>query len=124
MQNRGLIRFFAILFAIVCIYQLSFTFVTNKVKKDAVAFSGGDREKELAYLDSIKKEPVYPIFGYSFEEVQEKQINKGLDLEGGINVTLQTSGKDIILDLANNSQNPGIVEALAETEKIRKAHRL
>ncbi|HUH51989.1 MAG TPA: protein translocase subunit SecDF [Flavobacterium sp.] len=121
MQNKGLIRFFAILFAIVCIYQLSFTFVTNKVKKDAVAFSGGDREKELAYLDSIKKEPVYPIFGYSFEEVQEKQINKGLDLEGGINVTLQISVKDIIKGLANNSQNPVFVKALSETEKIRKA---
>ena len=121
MQNKGLIRFFAILFAVVCIYQLSFTFVTNKVKKDAVAFSGGDRAKELAYLDSIKKEPVYPIFGYNFEEVQEKQINKGLDLEGGINVTLQISVKDIIKGLANNSQNPVFVKALSETEKIRKA---
>ncbi|MFA7445620.1 MAG: protein translocase subunit SecDF [Flavobacteriaceae bacterium] len=121
MQNKGLIRFFAILFAILCIYQLSFTLVTNKVKKDAVAFSGGDRDKELAYLDSIKKQPVYPIFGYTFEEVEEKQINKGLDLEGGINVTLQISVKDIIRGLANNSQNPVFAKALAETAKIRKA---
>jgi SecD/SecF fusion protein len=121
MQNKGLIRFFAILFAVVCIYQLSFTFVTSKVKKDAVAFSKGDKEKEAAYLDSISKEPVYPIFGYTYEEVQEKQINKGLDLEGGINVTLQISVKDIIKGLANNSQNPVFVKALSETEKIRKA---
>src|SRR5690554_7154924 len=96
MQNKGLIRFFAILFAIVCVYQLSFTFVANKVKKDAAAFSGGDREKEMNYLDSIRKKPVYPVFGYTYEEVEERQINKGLDLEGGINVTLQISVKDII----------------------------
>src|SRR5690554_5612936 len=121
MQNKGLIRFFAILFAIVCIYQLSFTFVTNKVKKDAVAFAQGDREKEAYYLDSIKTVPVYPIFGYTYEEVEERQINKGLDLEGGINVTLQISVKDIINGLANNSQNPVFVKALANTDQVRRA---
>jgi len=121
MQNKGLIRFFAILFAIVCIYQLSFTFVTNKVKKDALAFSNGDREKEMIYLDSIKKEKVYPIFGYTYEEAEERQINKGLDLEGGINVTLQISVKDIIKGLTNNSQNPTFVKALASTDQTRRA---
>src|SRR5690554_6394171 len=121
MQNKGLIRFFAILFAIVCIYQLSFTFVTNKVKKNAVAFAQGDREKEAYYLDSIKTVPVYPIFGYTYEEVEERQINKGLDLEGGINVTLQISVKDIINGLANNSQNPVFVKALANTDQVRRA---
>jgi len=121
MQNKGLIRFFTILFGVVCIYQLSFTLVTNGVKKDALAFSGGDRAKELAYLDSIRKEPVYPIFGYTYEEVEAKQVNKGLDLEGGINVTLQISVKDIIKGLANNSQNAVFNKAIAETEKIRKA---
>lgn len=121
MQNKGLIKFFAILFAIICVYQLSFTFIANKVKKDAISFSGGDREKELRYLDSIKKVPVYPIFGYTYEEVEEKQINKGLDLEGGINVTLQISVKDIIKGLANNSQNPVFVKALSEAEKTRRA---
>ena len=78
MQNKGLIRFFAILFAIVCVYQLSFTYVANKVKKDALAFSEGDRQKEVAYLDSIRKEKVY--LGNTYEEVEAKQINKGLDL--------------------------------------------
>jgi len=94
MQNKGLIKFFAILFAILCIYQLSFTYVANKVKNEAVAFSGGDRDKELAYLDSIRKQNVY--LGHTFEEVEAKQINKRLDLEGGINITLQISDKDII----------------------------
>ncbi|HLW42794.1 MAG TPA: protein translocase subunit SecDF [Flavobacterium sp.] len=121
MKNRGLIKFFAILFAIVCVYQLSFTFVTNKVKNDALAFSGGDREKELAYFDSIKNVEVYPVFGYTFEEVEQRQISRGLDLEGGINVTLQISVKDIIKRLANNSQNPVFVQALSNTDNIRRA---
>src|SRR5690554_3751164 len=121
MNNRGLIKFFAILFALVCVYQLSFTFVTNKVKNDAIAFSGGDREKELAYYDSIKNMPVYPVFGYTYEEVEQRQISKGLDLEGGINVTLQISVKDIIKKLANDSQNPIFVQALVNADKNRKA---
>ena len=56
MQNKGLVKFFAILFALVSIYQLSFTFVANKVKNDAKAFAGGNPEKEIKYLDSIGKE--------------------------------------------------------------------
>ena len=62
MQNRGLIKFFAILFAVVSIYQLSFTFVANKVKSDAKAFAKGDQEKEIKYLDSIGKEKVFLNF--------------------------------------------------------------
>lgn len=121
MNNRGLIKFFAILFALVCLYQLSFTYVTNKVKNDAVAFSAGDREKELAYYDSIKDVEVYPVFGYTFEEVEQRQISRGLDLEGGINVTLQISVKDIIKRLANDSQNPVFVQALTNADKNRRA---
>ena len=121
MNNRGLIKFFAILFALVCLYQLSFTYVTNKVKNDAVAFSAGDREKELAYYDSIKSVEVYPVFGYTFEEVEQRQISRGLDLEGGINVTLQISVKDIIKRLANDSQNPVFVQALTNADKNRRA---
>lgn len=63
---------------------------------------------------------MYPVFGYTYEEVEAKQVNKGLDLEGGINVTLQISVKDIIKGLANNSQNAVFNKAIAETEKIRK----
>lgn len=121
MNNRGLIKFFAILFALVCLYQLSFTYVTNKVKNDAVAFSAGDREKELAYYDSIKDVEVYPVFGYTFEEVEQRQISRGLDLEGGINVTLQISVRDIIKRLANDSQNPVFVQALTNADKNRRA---
>lgn len=102
MQNKGLIKFFAILFALVCIYQLSFTFVANSIGKDAKAFANGDLSKEVAYLDSIGKEKVF--LGKTYNEVTDNQLNKGLDLEGGINVILQISVKDILKGLANESR--------------------
>ena len=95
MQNKGLVKFFAILFALVSIYQLSFTFVASKVKSDAKAFAAGKPEKEIKYLDSIGKEKVFLDF-FTYNEVKDKQINKGLDLEGGINVILQISVKDVL----------------------------
>ena len=115
MQNKGLIKFFAIIFAVACIYQLSFTFVANSYKEKAKSFANGNPLKEQSYLDSISNKEVY--MGYTFNQVTEKQINKGLDLEGGINVILQISVKDILNGLANNSKNPVFVKALAETAK-------
>ena len=112
MQNRGLIKFFAIIFALVCVYQLSFTFVASGIEKDAKAFAKGDSKKELAYLDSIGKVEVYPVLGYTFNEVRQKQLNKGLDLEGGINVILQISVKDVLKGLANDSKNAAFNKAL------------
>lgn len=122
MQNKGLIKFFAILFALVSIYQLSFTFVASKVKDDAKAFAGGNPDKEAKYLDSIGKEKVFNLgfTDFTFNEVSDKQINKGLDLEGGINVILQISVKDILKGLSNNSKNPvfnkSLVDATANLE--------
>lgn len=122
MQNKGLIKFFAILFALVSIYQLSFTFVSNSIQEDAKAFAQGDSKKELAYLDSIGKEVVYPVLNYTYNDVRDKQINKGLDLEGGINVVLEISVKDIIRGLANNSKNPVLNKALDEAVKNRQGN--
>jgi len=124
MQNKGLIKFFAILFALVSIYQLSFTFVSNKVKSDAKAFAGGDPAKEVKYLDSIGKEKVFSLgfTDFTFNEVKDKQINKGLDLEGGINVTLQISVKDILKGLSNNSKNPVFNKSLADATKNQQGN--
>lgn len=120
MQNKGLIKFFAILFALVCIYQLSFTFVSNGIEKDAKAIAAGDSDKEVAYLESMKDSVVY--LGYTYDEVRNKQINKGLDLEGGINVMLEISVKDILKGLANNSKNPVFNKALEEAKKNREGN--
>ena len=116
MQNKGLIKFFAILFALVSIYQLSFTFISSKVKSDAKSFANGNPDKELKYLDSIGKENVFNLgfTNFTFNEVKDKQINKGLDLEGGINVILQISVKDVLKGLSNNSKNPVFNKSLAD----------
>src|SRR3970282_486884 len=107
MQNKGLIKFFAMLVALVSIYQLSFTFVSSKIKNHAKSFANGNTDKEARYLDSIGKEKVFNLgfTDFTFDEVKDKQINKGLDLEGGINVILQISVKDILKGLSNNSKN-------------------
>ena len=124
MQNKGLIKFFAILFALVSIYQLSFTFVSSKVKNDAKAFANGNPEKELKYLDSIGKESVFNLgfTNFTFNEVKDKQINKGLDLEGGINVILQISVKDVLKGLSNNSKNPVFNKSLADATANQKGN--
>ncbi len=124
MQNKGLIKFFAIVFTIVSIYQLSFTFVANGISEDAKAYAKGDTKKELKYLDSIGKLDVMNLgfTKFTYNEVREKQINKGLDLEGGINVILQVSVKDILKGLANNSKNPTFNRALDRAVKEKKGN--
>ena len=124
MQNRGLVKFFAILFALVSIYQLSFTFVSHNVENDAKIFAKGNSEKEIKYLDSIGKEKVFNLgfTDFTYNDVKEKKINKGLDLEGGINVQLQISVKDIIKGLSNNSKNPIFNQALANATKNRQGN--
>ncbi|WCM42201.1 protein translocase subunit SecDF [Flavobacterium sp. CBA20B-1] len=117
MQNKGLVKFIAIVFALVSIYQLSFTFVTNHYESNAKEFSKGDLTKEARYLDSISNEKVY--LGKTFAQVRSEQIQKGLDLEGGINVMLQISVKDILKGLANDSKNAVFNQALSEAEKNR-----
>jgi SecD/SecF fusion protein len=121
MQNKGLVKFFAILFALVSIYQLSFTFVANKVKDDAKNFSGGNPEKEIKYLDSIGKEKVFLDF-FTYNDVKDKQINKGLDLEGGINVILQISVKDVLVQLSNKSKNPAFNKSLEDAKRNQKGN--
>jgi len=124
MQNKGLIKFFAILFALVSIYQLSFTFVSSKVKNDAKTFAKGNPETELKYLDSIGKENVFDLgfTNFTFNEVKDKQINKGLDLEGGINVILQISVRDVLKGLTNNSKNPIFNKSLADATANQKGN--
>lgn len=124
MQNRGLVKFFAILFALVSIYQLSFTFVAHNVEQDAKLFAKGNSEKEVKYLDSIGKEKVLNLgfTDFTYNEVKDKKINKGLDLEGGINVQLQISVKDIVKGLSNNSKNPIFNQALDNATKNRQGN--
>lgn len=114
MQNKGAIQIFAILLTLVCIYHLSFTFVVRNVEKDAAEYAAGDVVKERIYLDSVANEEVYDIFinQYTYKECKSHEINLGLDLKGGMNVTLEVSLYDLIKVLSNNSQDPTFVKAL------------
>ncbi len=107
MRNKGVVITFTILFALVCIYQLSFTFVAYKVKQDAREYADGNLEKETAYLDSIASLPKsqWSFLGNTFKEVQEKEINLGLDLKGGMDVILEVSVEELIRSLTNYSQD-------------------
>ena len=124
MQNKGLIKFFAIIFTIACIYQLSFTFVANGIVKDAKEFAKGDSQKELNYLKSLKKKEVLNLgfASFTYEEIEKQQINKGLDLEGGINVTLEVSVKDVLKTLSNNSNDPIFNKALVRATAERRGN--
>lgn len=133
MQNKGLIRFFAIAFAVVCLYQLSFTYFSNKVENDADKYASSQRIENMAeriagddelqkmvvldslsnvyrrfYLDSMMGETVLNIGvkKYTYAEVKERELNLGLDLRGGMNVTLEISVSEIVRALAGNSQDP------------------
>lgn len=134
MQNKGLIRVFAILFGLVSIYQLSFTYITNKVENEAQTFAEtkivaseenyiSKREATVKkYLDSVASVPV--IMGVTYSDAKEKELNRGLDLKGGINVILQISAKDILLNLSNNSKDPAFNKALDEAHTIQKTSSL
>ena len=105
MQNKGLIWTFIVLLSLACIYQLSFTWVAAGIENDAKDFANGSIEKEEQYLDSIGGESVYPLFDYSYNEVKKNVLNLGLDLKGGMNVTLEVSVADVIRALSSYSED-------------------
>jgi len=122
MQNKGAIRILAIALAIVCVYQLSFTVVTKKVERDAEQYAGDDNEAYQAYLDSISSEVVYNILvrKYTYKECQEREINLGLDLKGGMNVTLEVSMVEMIRSLANYNTDTTFNQAIALAREYQK----
>ena len=124
MQNRGSIMLFTLLFAVVCLYQLSFTWVVNGVEDDAYEYAINKAEntqlikkdslfnqedfiekKYKLYLDSVSSEDVYNIWiaKYTYNDCKQRQINLGLDLKGGMNVTLEVMVVDVLKALSNNS---------------------
>lgn len=113
MQGKGVVKFFAILLAVVCIYQLSFTWVAHKVENDAQAYGKGDTTKVKAYLDSVSTQPVYPIFKHNYQYVKQRELALGLDLEGGMSVTMQISLNELVKKLSNNNQDVVFNQALA-----------
>jgi SecD/SecF fusion protein len=123
MQNKGLIRLFAILLALICVYQLTFTFKAKQVEKDALEYANGNPQRETYYLDSVAGQPVFNFLGlrkYTYREVKEYEMNLGLDLKGGMNVTLEISVKALIRSLANNSKDSTFNAALKLASQLQK----
>jgi len=147
MQNKGAIRFFAIAFALVCAFQLSFTVVTSITKKKAANYAKNEQAialaKQLAkndatlesrltdsiqnarsryYLDSVANQPVYNILlrKYTYKECLEREINLGLDLKGGMNVTMEVSVADVVYGLSGKSTNPVFTKAMALANEKQK----
>ncbi len=135
MQGKGVVKFFAIALVIVCLYQLSFTWIVSNIEKDANQYATNIAEnsgltdqdeinnllktKEQEYLDSINTEVVYDLFikQYTYRECKELQLNLGLDLQGGMSVTLQVSLEDMVKSMANDSKDPTFNKALALASK-------
>jgi len=121
MRNKGAIWTLAIALVLVCLYQLSFTVVTYKVRKDSKKYAqdpqkGVDQKKADYYLDSIASEPVYNFLWlkkYTYRECQDKEIVLGLDLQGGMNVILEVSVVDVIKSMSNYSKDSTFNRAIA-----------
>ncbi len=122
MQNKGAILFLAIALALVTVYQLSFTVASYSVKQEAKEYADGDLNKEVVYLDSIASLPKseWSFLGNSFKEVQTKEINLGLDLKGGMNVTLEVSVEEIVRALSNYSTDETFNRAIAMAREKQK----
>ena len=142
MQSKGAIRLVAILLAIACIWQLSFTAVTRIQENKAAKYAKAQAEqfvqntnvaaevrefvldsvaaiRNRAYVDSIANEKVY--LGYTYQDVKEKEINLGLDLKGGMNVMLQVQLEDLVRALADHSTDPAFLQAM-ETAKANNVN--
>ncbi len=133
MQNKGAIRLFAILLALVSLYQLIFTFYTHKVENRATEYAemraGSDaapeviRQYEVQYLDSMAHEPVYNFLGirkYTYMDCKNREINFGLDLKGGMNLILEVKVSDIVQALSNYNQDENFQNAIALAEEREK----
>ena len=125
MQSKGVIKWVAILLGLACLYQLSFTWKTSQVEKDAVEYAKSFPAEEQAsmqqyYLDSIENKTVYNVglTSFTYKQCKEKEINLGLDLKGGMNVMLEIQVEDVVKSLAGESQNdPNFVVAIAEANE-------
>ncbi len=128
MQNKGFIIFLTVLISVLCIYYLSFTFVSRNIQEQATEYATDvngnvDYNKKQAYLDSVWSEPVYNLFGidYTYEDVKNTELNRGLDLQGGMYVNLEVSPVEIIKGLSSHNEDPVFLQSLAVAKERQKS---
>ena len=119
MQNKGFVKVFAVLLTLVCVFYLSFSFVTRHYTNKAKEVANGNAKVEQEYLDSLANEPVWKIWkwNYTLKQCREMEISLGLDLKGGMNVILEVSVPDLIKALADNKPDENFNQALATAAK-------
>ena len=128
MQSKGFIKLIAILLALACVYQLTFSLKTRSVEKDAVEYAATfPAEEQVAmeqyYLDSIQNKVVYDIAiaQFTYKQCKEKEINLGLDLKGGMNVMLEIQVEDVVKSLAGHSKDdPAFIAAIEKAAQALK----
>ncbi|MBB4044230.1 SecD/SecF fusion protein [Bacteroides reticulotermitis] len=116
MQNKGFVKFFAVLLTLVCVFYLSFSFVTRHYTNKAKEIANGDAKVEQNYLDSLANEKVW-LGNWTLKQCREMEIGLGLDLKGGMNVILEVSVPDVIRALADNKQDETFNKAVDEAAK-------
>lgn len=116
MQNKGFVKVFAVLLTLVCVFYLSFSFVTRHYTNKAKEIANGDPKVEQDYLDSLSNEKVM-LWNWTLKQCREMEISLGLDLKGGMNVILEVSVPDVIKALADNKPDEAFNKALAEAAK-------
>ena len=130
MKNKGLIYFLTIIISFLSIYYLQFTFVSQNIQDEATSISRDengniDFKKKQKYLDSIWNKPVYNLVtDYTYKEIKESELNLGLDLQGGMHVTLEVSPVDILKGLSSNSQDPDFLMAIDNAKNKVKGTQL
>jgi len=129
MRNKGLVVFLTCVVSLLCIYYLSFTWIALDVQKRATIYATEDNgqidfAQHQAYLDLMWKRPVYRLMGipYTYAEVKDNELSLGLDLQGGMHVTLEVSPVALIQGLAGGSQDPALLAALAQAQQAQQTH--
>lgn len=128
MRNKGVVVVLTLVITALCLYYLSFTFVSRRVQQEAIDYATDkatgsvNLSRKQQYLDSLWNKPVYNLFGaeYTYKDVKENELSLGLDLQGGMHVVLEVSPADIIRGLSGNSQDPAFVDALKVAREKQK----
>ena len=128
MKNKGAIVILTIIVTTLCLYYLSFTLISRNIQKKAIEHATAengtvDLRKKQTYLDSIWNEPVYNLFGieYTFKEIKDTELNLGLDLQGGMHVTLEVSPVDILKGLSGNNEDASFLVAIDQAKQMQKS---
>lgn len=127
MQNKGVIVFLTVIITALCLYYLSFTLVSNGVQQKATEYATDatgnvDFAKRRAYLDSVWRQPVYNFLGadFTYQEIKETELGLGLDLQGGMHVTLEVSPVEIVKGIAGNPKDEAFNKSVDEAREEAK----